>query len=101
MRGRRERTGREAAAAKRGRLQSIGLHTGIQRPNKVHHNSRNKVPSTAHNRTKQNNARVDASQLAPAKAHKPQRLALTKTVETKFIHHSQGWSHNGVVPFVR
>ena len=58
VRGRRERTGREAAAAKSSRLQSIGLHTGIQLPKKVHHNSRNKVPSTAHNRTKQNNARA-------------------------------------------
>ena len=87
VRGRRERTGREAAAAKSSRLQSIGLHRNPTRPNKLHHNSRNKVPSTAHNRTKQQNsarASTRLSQLAPASSHKPQRLALPpKTVETK------------------
>jgi len=45
------------------------------------------VPSTAHNRTKQQNsarASTRLSQLAPASSHKPQRLALPpKTVETK------------------
>ena len=69
VRGRRERTGREAAAAKSSRLQSIGLHRNPTRPNKLHHNSRNKVPSTAHNRTKQQNSARASTRLSLLQLH--------------------------------